>query len=132
MSRYVDITPLKRRAYESNYQRVKHPGYVPTIVECSPDLDKYLTKRKYLVPKEITVAMFLAVLRKHAKFPPHKAVFIFTGKTMPMSTSFMGDVYKNWLYNLQSTGIDDDIYLYCYLASENCFGCADLKGFVTE
>ncbi len=125
MTKYADKVPLEKRIAESNAQRIRNPTYVPVIVDASDDMAAYMTKNKFLVPQEITVAMFIITLRKNMKLADSKAIFLFTNKTLPMANATIGDVYKKWLAR---EGIDDqnykkrDLFLYCYLTTENCFG----------
>jgi len=90
----------------------RYPDKIPIIVDTDSDfiLDKY----KYLVPKELTVAQFVYVIRKKTKLPPEKAIFLFVGKSIPPSVSSLGFIYDS--------NKSDDNFLYISIRGENVFG----------
>jgi GABA(A) receptor-associated protein len=65
-----------------------------------PEIDK----RKFLVPNDISVAQFMWIIRKRIQLPSEKAIFLFVNKTIPQSSSTMGQIYNNFK--------DDDGFLY--------------------
>ncbi len=100
-------------------QRVlyKFPDRLPIICEryecydCDcPNIDK----RKYLVPKNLTIGQFLMVIRKRIKIEPEKAIYFIVNQTIPPSQSRLMDVYNQHK--------DSDGFLYIKYTYENVFG----------
>ena len=75
-----------------------------------PDIDK----KKYLVPKDLTVGQFVYVIRKRIKLSPEKAIFIFINNVLPPTATLMSEVYAEKK--------DDDGFLYITYSGENTFG----------
>ena len=75
-----------------------------------------LQKQRYLLPHNITIAQFIAVLRK--KLPvlrPEEAIFLFLhDQTIPTTSSTMAEIFKQYK--------DDDGFLYIWYSKENTFG----------
>ena len=93
-----------------------HPNRVPVYVDKKanddiPDIENH----KYLVPKDMTVAQFMVVIRKKIKLDPTKAVFVFVGHSiLPPNAATFSELYTN---HAHSDGI-----LYVNFAVENTFG----------
>ena len=75
-----------------------------------PEIDK----RKFLVPNDISVAQFMWIIRKRIQLPSEKAIFLFVNKTIPQSSSTMGQIYTSHK--------DEDGFLYIAYSGENTFG----------
>lgn len=96
----------------------KYPGRIPVFVfrlkgtTEIPDIPKH----KYLVPSDLTVGNFIYMIRKQLKLTPEKALYIFVGNTLPMSSLTMSEIY--------SMHKDEDGALRLYYTSENTFGSA--------
>ena len=95
----------------------KYPERVPIICEKSrtasnecPEIDK----KKYLVPRDLTMGQFLYVVRKRLKLAPEKAIFLFVGNSISPSTASINEIYN---YNK-----DKDGFLYITYSLENVFG----------
>ena len=100
-------------------QRVlsKYPDRIPVICERSRSASKdcpFIDKRKYLVPRDLTIGHFLYVIRKRLKLPPEKALFLFVNGTIPATSSSLGEIYHQHK--------NADCYLYVTYAEENTFG----------
>ena len=94
--------------------KFRYPDRIPVIVEAKSDVP-VLNKRKYLVPRDLTVGQFLYVLRKRIKLSPDKALFLFFNEqTLSPTSEDMGSVYES--------NMDPDEFLYAMLCSENTFG----------
>lgn len=94
----------------------KYPGRVPVFVfrlKDSTDIPE-ISKHKYLVPSDLTVGNFIYLIRKQLKLTPEKALYIFIGNTLPMSSSTMNEIYH--------THKSPDGALRMYYTSENTFG----------
>ena len=95
----------------------KYPDRIPIICERSltATIDcPIIDKRKYLVPRDLTMGQFLYVIRKRLRLLPEKALFLFVNGTIPPTTSLINEVYNRHK--------DDDGYLYISYAQENTFG----------
>ncbi len=101
----------------------KYPDRVPIIVERSklsrdvPDIDR----KKYLVPKDITVTEFIYIIRKRlyninsANFTSDKALYFFVNDScMPITSQTINMIYENYQ--------DNDGFLYVTYAGESTFG----------
>jgi GABA(A) receptor-associated protein len=113
--RFKEETPADQRKIEAEKIRVKYPERIPVVVERVPksqipDIDK----RKFLVPNDITIAQFMWIIRKRIQLAPEKAIFLFVNKTIPPSSSTMGQIY--------SEHKDEDSFLYIAYGGENTFG----------
>lgn len=100
-------------------QRVihKYPDRVPIICEkyeCTDCNCPYIDKRKYLVPKNLTIGQFLVVIRKRLKIDHEKSIYFIINKTIPPSRNLLGDIYNQHR--------DDDGFLYIKYTYENVFG----------
>jgi len=103
---------------KEEFQRItkKYPGRIPVFVfrlkgtTEIPDIPKH----KYLVPSDLTVGNFIYMIRKQLKLTPEKALYIFIGNTLPMSSLTISEIY--------SMHKGDDGALRMYYTSENTFG----------
>lgn len=105
------------RLEEARRVLTKYPDRIPIICERSlragPDCP-IIDKRKYLVPRDLTIGQFLYVIRKRLHLPSEKAIFLFVGNTIPSTTCLIDQVYH--------THKDADNYLYITYSQENVFG----------
>ena len=102
------------RFEEAEKIKKRYPARVPVIVETRPDVPP-LSKRKYLVPRDLTVGEFLHILRKRIKLRPEQALFLFfSGNVLAPTAGMLGKVYE--------THKDDDQFLYADLCMESTFG----------
>jgi GABA(A) receptor-associated protein len=105
------------RLDESRRVLNKYPDRIPIICERSSAAIKdcpIIDKRKYLVPRDLTIGQFIYVIRKRLCMPPEKTLFLFVKKTIPSTTNLINEVYHKYK--------DDDGYLYISYAQENVFG----------
>jgi len=113
--RFREENHLEQRKSEAEKIRTKYPDRIPVVVERVAnshiaDIDK----RKFLVPNDISVAQFMWIIRKRIQLPSEKAIFLFVNKTIPQSSSTMGQVYNTFK--------DEDGFLYIAYSGENTFG----------
>ena len=93
-----------------------HPDRVPVYVDKKkgddlPDLDNH----KYLIPKDMTVAQFMVIIRKKVKIDSKKALFIFMNNSiLPPNQATFGSLHAEYA--------DSDGVLYTTFAVENTFG----------
>jgi GABA(A) receptor-associated protein len=93
--------------------REKYPDRFPIIIESHRDLK--LDKKKYLVPKNLSVGQFFHLIRNRLKLSSEQGLFIFTedGSIPPVSESLEA-IYKS--------ARNDDNFLYFKLSPETVFG----------
>ena len=104
------------RKEESERVLRKYPDRVPIICEQyskSKNIAK-IDKNKYLVPKDITVAQFIYIIRSRLKLPAEQALYLIIEGTIPSSTELVSSVYE--IYK------DKDGFLYIEYTNENTFG----------
>ncbi len=111
-----DFSFIERRN-EASRVLEKYPDRVPIICDKSrtasndcPDIDK----KKYLVPRNLTMGQFIYVIRKRLKLAPEKAIFLFVGNSIAPATSSIDEIY---IYNKDADG-----FLYITYTLENVFG----------
>jgi len=106
---------LEQRKSEAEKIRNKYPDRIPVVVERVPNSQiPEIDKRKFLGPNDISVAQFMWIIRKRIQLPSEKAIFLFVNKTIPQSSSTMGQIYTNFK--------DEDGFLYIAYSGENTFG----------
>jgi len=106
---------LEQRKSEAEKIRNKYPDRIPVVVERVPNSQiPEIDKRKFLVPNDISVAQFMWIIRKRIQLPSEKDIFLFVNKTIPQSSSTMGQIYTNFK--------DEDGFLYIAYSGENTFG----------
>jgi GABA(A) receptor-associated protein len=94
----------------------QHPDRVPIICERNnsagdcPEIDK----KKYLVPRDLTVGQFIFVLRKRMNLHNQKAIFLFINGGIPSTSRYLGDLHDYYMSN--------DRFLYIKYSFENTFG----------
>lgn len=108
---------FEQRKEESNRVLQKYQDRIPIICEKNKQASKdcpEIDKKKYLVPRDLTMGQFLYVVRKRMNIPAEKAIFLFVGNTIAPSSSLIGDVYNRH--------VDKDCFLYVTYSYENVFG----------
>jgi GABA(A) receptor-associated protein len=73
-----------------------------------------IERHKYLVPKDMTMANFIYVLRKNIKLDSKQALFVFVNNLIVNNSELMGTIYDQHK--------SEDHFLYVIYASENTFG----------
>ena len=97
--------------------RLRFPNKVPVIVEryAKETSLPVLDKTKFLVPQDLQMAKFLAVIRNRMRVGQTQAFYlIINNKTLASMTKTMAEVYKE--------NKDDDGFLYVTYASQEMFG----------
>lgn len=112
---YKSYLTFSERLNESTNIKKKYPDRIPVIIQRTPYSNApLLSKYKYLVPTELTVAQLLYSIRKKIKIESHQSIFFFIGETIPISSSTILQ-----LYNIHK---DSDGFLYLTYDTENTFG----------
>jgi len=114
---YKSEFTFDQRFEEAKRVMAKYPDRIPIICERSysagrdcPNIDK----KKYLVPRDLTLGQFLYVIRKRLKLSPDKALFLFINNNIPSSSCLISQLYSRYK--------DKDAYLYITYSQENTFG----------
>lgn len=105
------------RKAESERIRTKYPDLIPVICERHPGNTTLpeSTRRKYLVPPDITMGQFKYVIRKRIELLPDQALFVFVdSKVMSPTMATLSEVYREHS--------DDDGFLYMVYSGESTFG----------
>ncbi|KAK2403383.1 Autophagy-related protein 8i [Trifolium repens] len=114
-SSFQNELTFEQRLGESREIVAKYPDRIPVIVERYSKCDlPELEKKKYLVPRDLSVGHFIHILSSRLSLPAGKALFIFVKNTLPQTASMMDTVYKSFK--------DDDGFLYMYYSTEKTFG----------
>jgi len=108
---------LQERLNESKRVLTKYPDRIPILCDKAKNTSRdcpYIDKKKYLVPRDLTIGQFLYVVRKRLKLPSEKALFISIGNSIPPTTQMIGYIYDKHK--------DIDNFLYLNYSTENTFG----------
>ncbi|KAA8549033.1 hypothetical protein F0562_000717 [Nyssa sinensis] len=111
---------FEERCDESRDIIAKYPDRVPAVVErySKTDLPE-MEKKKYLVPRDMSVGQFIHILGGRLQLGPGKALFVFINNTLPQTSSLMESVYESFK--------DEDGFLYMCYSSEKTFGCGNTR-----
>uniref|UniRef100_A0A5B6YWZ1 Autophagy-related protein n=1 Tax=Davidia involucrata TaxID=16924 RepID=A0A5B6YWZ1_DAVIN len=111
---------FEERCDESRDIITKYPDRVPVVVErySKTDLPE-MEKKKYLVPRDMSVGQFIHILSSRLHLAPGKALFVFVKNTLPQTSSLMESVYESFK--------DEDGFLYMCYSSEKTFGCGNTQ-----
>ena len=123
---FRETYPFEDRYVEASRIMEKYPDRIPVICEHGQRGNNPLPhdpKKKFLIPKDMTVGQFVYVIRKRIQLPPEQAVFLFivaqnrdgSLNNVLAPTSHMFDtVYAQYK--------DRDRFLYFVAQNENVFG----------
>lgn len=129
---YVSPDEIFRRkfAFEERYQEAhrvmdKYPDRIPVICERDPR-DNTLPpdkKKKFLIPRDMTIGQFVYVIRSRVKLSPEKAIFLFITQTRGDGTETQilaptSQTFDRVYFECK----DRDGFLYCNVSGENTFG----------
>ena len=114
---------LDERINESCRIKARYPDRVPVIIECSGELDSLITKKKYLVPRDISISSLSCVLRnRSSKIDSRKAIILFIDNKMPKAINLVGEIYDEYIQNHMNKKERCDEFLYVYVTYESTFG----------
>ncbi|XP_062144900.1 autophagy-related protein 8i-like [Alnus glutinosa] len=114
---FKDEFIFEQRYEESRDILTKYPGRVPVIVERYSESDlPEMEKKKYLVPRDMSVGLFIHILSSRLHLGPGKALFVFVKNTLPQTATLMDTVYESFK--------DEDGFLYMCYSTEKTFGSA--------
>ena len=115
---FKEIYTFEERKTHSSDIRIKYPERLPLVMQRSVN-DKilgYMDKIKYLVPGEITITEFMAILRKRLNVNQTTSIYLYNpdNKIILSGTNSI-----EYLYNKYK---NDDGFLYIEYCGENVFG----------
>ena len=115
---FKETYTFEERKTHSSDIRVKYPERLPIVMQRSMN-DKILgdmDKIKYLVPGEITITEFMAILRKRLNINQTTSIYLYNpdNKIILSGTNSI-----EYLYNKYK---NDDGFLYIEYCGENVFG----------
>ncbi|KAK4800826.1 hypothetical protein SAY86_021313 [Trapa natans] len=112
---FKEVFSFEKRVEESKSIIGKYPDRVPVIIErySRTDLPE-MEKKKFLVPREMSVGQFIHLLSSRLHIPPGKALFVFVKNTLPPTASRMDTIYQSFK--------EEDGFLYMCYSSEKTFG----------
>ena len=122
MSKTTTCVPFKKEKgldeRKNEYKRIsiKYPDLIPVICERMNGSNvPESQRRKYLVPRDITMGQFKYVIRKRIELRPDQALFVFVNKSVLAPTNtLITDIHKEYA--------DEDGFLYMIYSGENTFG----------
>lgn len=97
----------------------KFPDRIPVVCERSPKSTTALpfsAKIKYLIPRDLTLAQFIYIIRKQTNMPAEQAIFMVVNGKIMTGASMMSAIYEKYC--------DPDGFLYITYTGENTFGAA--------
>ena len=115
-NRFKELHSFEHRSAECKKIIEKYPNKVPIIVtkyEKCNNIDE-ISKNKFLVPGDLTLAQFVYVIKKRLLLQPHMCLYVFINEQIPTSS--------DTLSKLHTDNKDEDGFLYISYASENAFG----------
>jgi GABA(A) receptor-associated protein len=115
--KFKNTYSLADRIKESQRIMKLYPDRVPVICERSELADSncpIIDKKKYLVPRGLTVGQFIHIIRSRMQLPYEKALYLFIQGTIPSSSNMMETIYDYYA--------DNDGFLYITYSFENTFG----------
>ncbi|KAM7277117.1 hypothetical protein ACFE04_018983 [Oxalis oulophora] len=116
---FKDEFTFEKRVEESREILAKYADRVPVIVDKFhrsdlPDMEK----KKFLVPRDMSIGQFIHILSNRLRLTPGKALFVFVQNTLPQTATLMDSVYESYK--------DEDGFVYMCYSTEKTFGCADV------
>jgi len=108
---------FKDRKEESTRVLAKYPDRIPVICQKRNvnDDTPLIKKTKYLVPRDLTVAQFMSVVRKKIDLSEEKALFFYVNNfSIPKASEEIQNIYCKEK--------DEDEFLYFTYCLENTFG----------
>ncbi len=115
-NRFKQLHSFEHRSAECKKILDKYPDKVPVIVtryEKCKNVDD-ITKNKFLVPGDLTLAQFVYVIKKRIQLNADMSLYVFVNEQIPVSSNTLSKLHREFK--------DEDGFLYISYASENTFG----------
>ncbi|XP_044492865.1 autophagy-related protein 8i-like isoform X2 [Mangifera indica] len=77
-----------------------------------------MEKKKFLVPRDMSIGQYIHILSSRLHLTPGKALFVFVKNTLPQTATLVDSVYESFK--------DEDGFLYMCYSSEKTFGYAGI------
>lgn len=103
---------LEERIKISDKILLKYSDRVPILIDCKKDIN--LNKNKYIVPRNLSVAQFVYIIKKKIKMNGEQSIYLLCNNKLIMNTEEISILYEN--------NKDYDGFLYIILTLENTFG----------
>ena len=103
---------LDERIEMSGKIKYKYSERVPIIVDCKDNIN--IDKNKYIVPKDLTMAQFIFIIKKRINVTQEQSVFFICNNSLLMNTETLESIYEN--------NKEPDGFLYVVLSLENTYG----------
>ncbi len=103
-----------QRCEEATRIMEKYPDRVPIICERGSREVPELDRSKYLVPRSLSMAEFLYVIRRRLKLSPEVSIYLFAGENIAPGSQLISQVYDSYA--------NRDGFLYISYHGENTFG----------
>lgn len=117
-STYFEKTrSFEERITESSKVMLKYPDRIPIIVtRCKHSIDiPEIDRKKYLVPKDLTIGQFMYVIRQRIKLSHEKSIYLFVNNNvLPPTCGLINIIYEKHK--------NRDGFLYIKYAGESTFG----------
>ena len=92
--------------------KYKYSDRIPIIVDCKDEIK--IDKNKYIVPKDLTMAQFIFIIKKRINLTQEQSIFFICNNTLLMNTETLESIYEN--------NKEPDGFLYVVLSLENTYG----------
>ena len=86
-TKFKDKYTFEQRSKESSAIKLKYPNRVPCILERSGTNIDEMDKKKFLIPKDLTVGQFIFVVRQRLALDASRAIFLFFNSNTLVNTS---------------------------------------------
>ena len=113
-SKFKTNHDFDKRWNESQRIVIKYPERVPIICERFTTNVPEVDRKKYLCPRDLSLANFIYVIRKRMTLNSEKALYLFVNNKMIPCSKLLGTIYEQEK--------DEDGFLYINYGGESTFG----------
>lgn len=111
---FINSFSFEERLEEANRALEKYPNRIPIIIEPGTKTVIDISRKKYLVPYEISVGQFMHIIRQRMKLDPSEAIFLFCNGKLAPTSKILSEIYE--------TDQNNDKFLYFKYCNESTFG----------
>ena len=107
---------FEKRKAESTRLREQYPLQYPIIVEKADTIAlQTISKKKFLLPGDLTIGQFVYHIRKQIKLEPTQSLFLFIDNSViPYTIATIGEIYDKY--------VDSDGFLYMIYSTQETYG----------